>query len=56
MTNKHDIAQQIVDVQTLLEAAKDNLLEEQQEDGLKLLQKACFELKRVIWRATPTGG
>lgn len=54
MTTKHDIAQQIVDLQTILEIAKDNLLEARKEDGLKLLQQACFELKRIIWRATPT--
>lgn len=54
MTTKHDIAQQIVDLETMLDVAKDNLLEDRKEDGLKLLQQACCELKRIIWRATST--
>ena len=54
MTTKHDIAQQIVDLQTILEIAKDNWLEGKKEDATKLLQRAKREIGKVIWRALPT--
>lgn len=50
---KTDIPQQIVDLQTLLEIAKDNWLEDKKEDAVKLLQKAKHEIGLVIWRAVP---
>ena len=37
---KTDIPQQIVDLQTMLEIAKDNWLEGKKEDTTKLLQRA----------------
>lgn len=51
MTGKQDITQQVVDLQTLLELAKDNWLENKKEDAVKLLQRAKRELVLVIWRA-----
>ena len=51
MTGKQDITQQVVDLQTLLELAKDNWLENKKEDAVKLLQRAKRELGLVIWRA-----
>ena len=53
MTTKHDIAQQIVDLQTILEIAKDNWLESKKEDAIKLLQRAKREIGQVIWLSTP---
>lgn len=53
MTTKHDIAQQIVDLQTILEIAKDNWLEGKKEDTTKLLQRAKREIGKVIWLSTP---
>lgn len=49
---KKDIPQQIVDLQTLLEIAKDNWLEGKKEDATKLLQRAKREVGQMIWRAT----
>ncbi len=51
---KTDIPQQIVDLQTMLEIAKDNWLEGKKEDATKLLQRAKREIGKVIWRALPT--
>jgi hypothetical protein len=51
MTGEQDITQQVVDLQTLLELAKDNWLENKKEDAVKLLQRAKRELGLVIWRA-----
>ena len=51
MTGEQDITQQVVDLQTLLELAKDNWLENKKEDAVKLLQRAKRELVLVIWRA-----
>lgn len=51
---KTDIPQQIVDLQTMLEIAKDNWLEGKKEDTTKLLQRAKREIGKVIWRALPT--
>lgn len=53
MTGEQDITQQVVDLQTLLELAKDNWLENKKEDAVKLLQRAKRELGLVIWRAAP---
>ena len=53
MTTKHDIAQQIVDLQTILEIAKDNWLESKKEDAIKLLQRAKREIGKVIWLSIP---
>lgn len=50
---KHDVAEKIVELQTLLEIAKDNLLEDRKDDGYKLLQQAKRELKQIVWRMTP---
>ena len=50
MTGEQDITQQVVDLQTLLELAKDNWLENKKEDAVKLLQRAKRELGLVIWR------
>jgi hypothetical protein len=54
MMSKHnDIPQQIVDLQTLLEIAKDNWLEGKPQDAVNLLQRAKREIGLVIWRAVP---
>ncbi|WP_143530806.1 FMN-dependent NADH-azoreductase [Rodentibacter myodis] len=53
---KADIAQQIVDIQTLLEIAKDNLLEDKNSDALKVLHRASREMKTVAWRIAPVLG
>lgn len=53
---KHDVAEKIVELQTLLEIAKDNLLEDRKDDGYKLLQQAKRELKQIVWRMTPVDG
>ncbi len=50
---KTDIPQQIVDLQTMLEIAKDNWLEGKKEDATKLLQRAKREIGKVIWQALP---
>lgn len=50
---KTDISQQIVDLQTLLEIAKDNWLEGKKEDAITLLQRTKREIGNVIWRAVP---
>ncbi len=50
---KTDIPQQIVDLQTMLEIAKDNWLEGKKEDTTKLLQRAKREIGKVIWLSTP---
>lgn len=50
---KHDVAEKIVELQTLLDIAKDNLLEDRKDDGYKLLQQAKRELKQIVWRMTP---
>lgn len=52
---KQDLAQQIVDLQTLLETAKDNWIEGHKTDAHKLLQRAAREIGQMIWRVTPTG-
>ena len=51
--SRQDIPQQIVDLQTLLEIAKDNWLEGKTQDAVKLLQRAKREIGLVIWRAVP---
>lgn len=53
---KTDIAQQIVDIQTLLEIAKDNVLEERNDDAVKLLHRASREMKSVAWKVAPRLG
>ncbi|MBF0752212.1 MULTISPECIES: FMN-dependent NADH-azoreductase [unclassified Pasteurella] len=53
---KTDVAQQIVDIQTLLEIAKDNVLEEKNDDALKLLHQASREMKTVAWKVAPRLG
>ena len=53
--SRKDIPQQIVDLQTLLEIAKDNWLEGKSQDAVKLLQRAKREIGLVIWRAVPNG-
>ena len=56
MSKHNDIPQQIVDLQTLLEIAKDNWLEGKPQDAVNLLQRAKREIGLVIWRAVPNGG
>lgn len=51
--NKQSIAQQIVDIQTMLEVAKDNVIEGHSEDAKVILQKTIAEIKRLNWRMTP---
>ncbi|HDX1124388.1 hypothetical protein K7G90_001611 [Pasteurella canis] len=51
--NKQSIAQQIVDIQTMLEVAKDNVIEEHVEDARVILQKAIAEIKKVNWKMIP---
>ena len=51
--SRQNIPQQIVDLQTLLEIAKDNWLEGKTQDAVKLLQRAKREIGLVIWRAAP---
>lgn len=53
MSKHNDIPQQIVDLQTLLEIAKDNWLEGKPQDAVNLLQRAKREIGLVIWRAEP---
>ena len=53
--SRQDIPQQIVDLQTLLEIAKDNWLEGKTQDAVNLLQRAKREIGLVIWRAVPNG-
>lgn len=53
---KTDVAQQIVDIQTLLEIAKDNVLEERNDDAVKLLHRASREMKSVAWKVAPVLG
>lgn len=53
MMSRQNIPQQIVDLQTLLEIAKDNWLEGKTQDAVKLLQRAKREIGLVIWRAAP---
>lgn len=55
MSKHNDIPQQIVDLQTLLEIAKDNWLEGKSQDAVNLLQRAKREIGLVIWRAVPNG-
>ncbi|HDR1038286.1 TPA: hypothetical protein ACPDS2_000287 [Pasteurella multocida] len=50
--NKQSIAQQIVDIQTMLEVAKDNVIEEHNEDARVILQRAVREIKQIDWRMT----
>ncbi|HDR0997483.1 TPA: hypothetical protein R4323_000387 [Pasteurella multocida] len=51
--NKQSIAQQIVDIQTMLEVAKDNVIQEHYEDARVILQRAVKEIKQINWRMTP---
>lgn len=51
--SRQNIPQQIVDLQTLLEIAKDNWLEGKPQDAVNLLQRAKREIGLVIWRAAP---
>lgn len=53
MSKHNDIPQQIVDLQTLLEIAKDNWLEGKPQDAVNLLQRAKREIGLVIWWAVP---
>ncbi|NBH76213.1 FMN-dependent NADH-azoreductase [Rodentibacter pneumotropicus] len=53
---KTNIAQQIVEIQTLLEIAKDNVLEDRNDDALKLLHRASREIKSVAWKVAPVLG
>lgn len=55
MSKHNDIPQQIVDLQTLLEIAKDNWLEGKPQDAVNLLQRAKREIGLVIWRAVLNG-
>ena len=55
MSKHNDIPQQIVDLQTLLEIAKDNWLEGKPQDAVNLLQRIKHEIGLVIWRAVPNG-
>ena len=56
MMRRNDISSQIVDLQVLLEIAKDSWLEGKPQDAVKLLQQAKREIGLVIWRAVPNGG
>ncbi|MGC7559567.1 hypothetical protein [Pasteurella sp. PK-2025] len=51
--NKQSIAQQIVDIQTMLEVAKDNVIEDNNEDARVILQRVIREIKQIHWRMTP---
>lgn len=51
--NKQSIAQQIVDIQTMLEVAKDNVIEGHSEDAKVILQRTIAEIKRLNWRMKP---
>ncbi len=51
--NKQSIAQQIVDIQTMLEVAKDNVIEEHNEDARVILQRVVREIKQIHWRMKP---
>lgn len=53
---KTDVAQHIVEIQTLLEIAKDNVLEDRDSDALKLLHRASREMKSVAWKVAPKLG
>ena len=52
---RNDIPEQIIELQTLLEIAKDNWLEGKPQDAVNLLQRAKREIGLVIWRAVPNG-
>lgn len=52
---RNDIPEQIIELQTLLEIAKDNWLEGKPQDAVNLLQRAKREIRLVIWRAVPNG-
>ena len=54
MNRQQTIEEMIVDLQTLLEIAKDNWLEGKKEDATTLLQRVKREIGKVIWRALPT--
>ncbi|MCL7770049.1 TetR/AcrR family transcriptional regulator C-terminal ligand-binding domain-containing protein [Pasteurella multocida] len=43
---KHDIAQQIVEIQEILEIARDNVIEERRADAKVILQRAIAEIKK----------
>ena len=55
MMRRNDISSQIVDLQVLLEIAKDSWLEGKPQDAVNLLQRAKREIGLVIWRAVPNG-
>ncbi|HDR0674165.1 hypothetical protein K7G92_000703 [Pasteurella canis] len=50
---KHDIAQQIVEIQEMLEIARDNVIEEHRGDAKVILQRAIAEIKKINWQITP---
>lgn len=50
---KHDLAEQIVSIQTLLDIAKDNLLENKLHESKAQLQQAVQEIKKINWRIVP---
>ncbi|MFC1059536.1 hypothetical protein ACFGW1_01680 [Pasteurella multocida] len=50
---KHNIAQQIVEIQEMLEVARDNVIEDHCDDAKVILQRAIVEIKKVNWRMAP---
>ncbi|MGQ0287143.1 hypothetical protein ACT2CV_08065 [Pasteurellaceae bacterium 22721_9_1] len=44
---KHDIAQEVIDIQTILECAKDCALEDKLQDAKQLLNTALLEIKKL---------
>lgn len=51
--NKQSIAQQIVEIQEMLEIARDNVIEDHCDDAKVILQRVIAEIKRINWRITP---
>ncbi|MFP4733335.1 hypothetical protein [Pasteurella multocida] len=49
---KHNIAQQIVEIQEMLEVARDNVIEDHCDDAKVILQRVVREIKQIHWRMT----
>lgn len=50
---KHNIAQQIVEIQEMLEVARDNVIEDHCDDAKVILQRAIVEIKKINWQIPP---
>ncbi|HEH9717245.1 TPA: hypothetical protein SIC70_002150 [Pasteurella multocida] len=50
---EHDIAQQIVEIQEMLEIARDSVIEGYRDDAKVILQRAIAEIKKINWQITP---